>query len=206
LLDDYHAAGCGFEKARRSARDVDRLHYDFADLKSGDGRPHRGNARHEVHCRKICHSRGGDFARLDLEFGGHASEGKDDDQVDEATAPHQGITIEEAKLKSAKSREKAAGSGKLEGRLIVKEKRSTGSVSPGGAVKSIRCVFLNLRPFHSVLGLLSCWTRLDNRSSSYLIHDRDAGKPNPECIHTGLVGGQVSLGFIGAWFHLTLLT
>ncbi|KAG0698327.1 ABC protein, partial [Suillus ampliporus] len=75
-------------------------------------------------------SRGGDFARLDLEFGGHASEEKDEDQAEEAT-PQTGITIEDVKLKSKKAREKATGSGKLEGRLIVKEKRSTGSVSGG---------------------------------------------------------------------------
>jgi ABC-type multidrug transport system ATPase subunit len=79
--------------------------------------------------------RGGDFARLDLEFGGHASEGKDGDQAEEAIAPRKGITIEDAKLKSEKARGKATGSGKLEGRLIIKEKRSTGSVSWEGAVK-----------------------------------------------------------------------
>lgn len=75
-------------------------------------------------------SRGGDFARLDLEFGGHASEGNDEDQAEEA-ALRTGITIEDVKLKSERARERAAGSGKLEGRLIVKEKRSTGSVSWG---------------------------------------------------------------------------
>ncbi|KAG1747098.1 ABC protein [Suillus paluster] len=75
-------------------------------------------------------SHGGDFARLDLEFGGHASEGKDEDQAEEIT-PQTGVTIEDVKLKSKKAREKATGSGKIEGRLIVKEKRSTGSVSWG---------------------------------------------------------------------------
>ncbi|KAG1750098.1 ABC protein, partial [Suillus lakei] len=75
-------------------------------------------------------SRGGDFARLDLEFGGHASEGKDKDQAEEVT-PQTSITIKDVKLKSERARERATGSGKLEGRLIVKEKRSTGSVSGG---------------------------------------------------------------------------
>ncbi|KAG2369149.1 ABC protein [Suillus spraguei] len=73
-------------------------------------------------------SRGGDFARLDLEFGGHASEGKDEEQAEQVT-PQTTITIEDVKLKSERARERATGSGKLEGRLIVKEKRSTGSVS-----------------------------------------------------------------------------
>ncbi|KAG1887345.1 ABC protein [Suillus subluteus] len=75
-------------------------------------------------------SRGGDFARLDLEFGGHASEGKDEDQAEEVTL-QTGISIDDIKLKSERAKEKATGSGKLEGRLIVKEKRSTGSVSRG---------------------------------------------------------------------------
>ncbi|KAG1891771.1 ABC protein [Suillus fuscotomentosus] len=75
-------------------------------------------------------SQGGDFARLDLEFGGHASEGEDEDQEEEEeVTPQTGITIEDVKLKSERARERASGSGKLEGRLIVKEKRSTGSVS-----------------------------------------------------------------------------
>jgi ATP-binding cassette subfamily C (CFTR/MRP) protein 1 len=82
-------------------------------------------------------SRGGDFARLDMEFGGHASDGEDDDQAEEVIAPQKGATVEDAKLKSEKAREKATGSGKLEGRLIVKEKRSTGSVSWRGATTSI---------------------------------------------------------------------
>ncbi|KAG1737805.1 ABC protein [Suillus lakei] len=68
-------------------------------------------------------SRGGDFAHLDLEFGGHASEGKDKDRAEEV-APQTGVAIED---KSA--REKATGSGKLEGRLMAQEKRTTGSVS-----------------------------------------------------------------------------
>ncbi|KAG2075298.1 ABC protein [Suillus decipiens] len=75
-------------------------------------------------------SRGGDFARLDLEYGGDASEGKDEDRAEEGTPPT-GITIDDVKMKSERAREKATGSGKLEGRLIAKEKRSTGSVSWG---------------------------------------------------------------------------
>ncbi|KAG1750696.1 ABC protein [Suillus lakei] len=73
-------------------------------------------------------SHGGDFARLDLEFGGRASGGKDNDQAEEV-APQTVATIELAKLKSERAREKAAGRGKLEGRLMSQEKRSTGSVS-----------------------------------------------------------------------------
>ncbi|KAG1854086.1 hypothetical protein C8R48DRAFT_763769 [Suillus tomentosus] len=73
-------------------------------------------------------SRGGDFARFDLEFGGHASEGEDETQEEEVILQTR-ITIEDVKLKSKRAKKQATGSGELEGRLIVKEKRSTGSVS-----------------------------------------------------------------------------
>ncbi|KAG2043713.1 ABC protein [Suillus americanus] len=75
-------------------------------------------------------SRGGDFARLDLEFGGHVSEENDEGQAKEVT-PKTGITIKDATLKSEHARKDATGSGKLEGRLIVKERRLTGSVHRG---------------------------------------------------------------------------
>ncbi|KAG0699189.1 ABC protein [Suillus ampliporus] len=74
-------------------------------------------------------SRGGDFARLNVEFGGHASEGENDQAKE--VIPQAGVTIEDVRLKSERARERATGSGKLEGLLIVKEKRSTGSVSWG---------------------------------------------------------------------------
>ncbi|KAH7925482.1 ABC protein [Leucogyrophana mollusca] len=75
-------------------------------------------------------SNAGVFARLDKEFGGHATEdNKSDGEVDEVVVPQAGATIDDAKLKSAKARAKATGTGKLEGRLMVKEKRTTGSVS-----------------------------------------------------------------------------
>ncbi|KAG1903686.1 ABC protein [Suillus fuscotomentosus] len=73
-------------------------------------------------------SRGGDFARFDLEFGGHASEGEEETQEEEVI-PQTRITIEDVKLKSKRAKKQATGSGELEGRLIVKEKQSTGSVS-----------------------------------------------------------------------------
>ncbi|KAG1748434.1 ABC protein [Suillus paluster] len=74
-------------------------------------------------------SRGGDFARLDLEFGGHASEWDNNDQAEEVKTLQAHVTIDDVKLKSERARERATGSGKVEGHLIVKEKRTTGSVS-----------------------------------------------------------------------------
>ncbi|KAF7375203.1 ABC protein [Mycena sanguinolenta] len=62
----------------------------------------------------------GEFARLDKEFGGGNSEGEPAENLVTVT-----VTVEELKMKSAK----AAGTGKIEGKLITKERRTTGSVS-----------------------------------------------------------------------------
>lgn len=95
--------------------------------------------------------KGGEFARLDKEYGGR-SQGlqghRDGDgvgvsvgDVDKVSESDMGsgvetvelvtrsITIAAVKLKAVRARERAAGTGNLEGRLIVKEQRSTGSVS-----------------------------------------------------------------------------
>ncbi|KIJ66694.1 hypothetical protein HYDPIDRAFT_149564 [Hydnomerulius pinastri MD-312] len=74
----------------------------------------------------------GVFAKLDRDYGGqNKDEEKPVDEI-EVVVPHQGVTVEDAKLKSAqKAREKATGRGKIEGRLIVKEQRMTGSVTLG---------------------------------------------------------------------------
>ncbi|KAF8972123.1 hypothetical protein BDZ97DRAFT_1913365 [Flammula alnicola] len=66
----------------------------------------------------------GEFARLDKEFGGSDSE--------QTQASNETAIVQEdlkAKLASESRRQAAAGTGKLEGKLIVKEHRSTGSIS-----------------------------------------------------------------------------
>ncbi|EIN03766.1 ABC protein [Punctularia strigosozonata HHB-11173 SS5] len=73
----------------------------------------------------------GEFARLDKEFGGaehDAEEAGDEEAAIEGDAKNtgNGYALEQAKQKSQKR--SGAGSGKLEGRLIVAEKRVTGSV------------------------------------------------------------------------------
>ncbi|KAF9237599.1 ABC protein [Melanogaster broomeanus] len=74
----------------------------------------------------------GVFAKLDREYGGRNNdEDKAGEEVEQDVAEKQGVTVEDAKLKSAKAREKATGRGKTEGHLIVKEQRTTGSVSLG---------------------------------------------------------------------------
>lgn len=62
----------------------------------------------------------GEFARLDKEFGGGIVEAESDENLITVT-----VTVEDLKVKSAR----AAGTGKIEGKLITKEKRTTGSVS-----------------------------------------------------------------------------
>nr|GAT42790.1 ABC protein [Mycena chlorophos] len=71
-------------------------------------------------------AKGGAFAKLDAEFGGEP--GHDDDaEGDGGDKPAQTATVTVAEAKE-KARG-AAGTGKLEGRLIVKEQRTTGGVS-----------------------------------------------------------------------------
>lgn len=95
--------------------------------------------------------RGGEFARLDKEYGGR-SQGpescedgdgvgvsvRDGDKVSESDTESgvetvgsvtRSTTIAAVKIKSLRARERAAGTGKLEGHLIVKEQRRTGSIS-----------------------------------------------------------------------------
>ncbi|KAJ7866783.1 ABC protein [Mycena olivaceomarginata] len=74
-------------------------------------------------------ARGGEFARLDREFGGaEAKEGEGEGESDEPgeKAPQvQVVSVEDAKARS----KGAAGTGKIEGKLIIKEKRTTGGVA-----------------------------------------------------------------------------
>ncbi|KAF8175919.1 P-loop containing nucleoside triphosphate hydrolase protein [Mycena galopus ATCC 62051] len=70
--------------------------------------------------------KGGEFARLDREFGGAKAESTEADaEAAEEEAQVQVVSVEEAKKKS----EGAAGTGKMEGRLMVKETRTTGGVA-----------------------------------------------------------------------------
>lgn len=71
------------------------------------------------------------FARLMAEFGGSEKREEQEEEAEEAVSgpSDQQLQIDEEKIKSESRRRVGAGSGKLEGRLIVAEKRSTGSVS-----------------------------------------------------------------------------
>ncbi|KZT73648.1 ABC protein [Daedalea quercina L-15889] len=71
------------------------------------------------------------FSRLIKEFGGTATKEEDEDIEEQAIEAPQGKpvkVVDEAKIRADSARRAAAGSGKLEGRLIIPEKRTTGSV------------------------------------------------------------------------------
>lgn len=80
--------------------------------------------------------RQGEFARLISEFGGKAEKDREEDQEDEAeaiesvptTSSNINTVLQEAKQKAIDAIKSGTGSGKLEGRLIRAERRTTGSV------------------------------------------------------------------------------
>ncbi|KAH9856552.1 ABC protein [Lenzites betulinus] len=79
-------------------------------------------------------SHGNEFARLMQEFGGknqEEEEAAEEEDVTEAAAKVSPAAVDDAKMKSEAVQRKGEGTGKLEGRLIVREKRTTGSVSWG---------------------------------------------------------------------------
>ncbi|KAI0370390.1 ABC protein [Pilatotrama ljubarskyi] len=92
-------------------------------------------------------SHGKEFARLMQEFGGKTKEEEEADAeegVTEAATKLAAVAIDDAKNKSESIQRKGAGTGKLEGRLIVREKRTTGSVSwrvYGDYLKAARATF-----------------------------------------------------------------
>jgi ATP-binding cassette, subfamily C (CFTR/MRP), member 1 len=77
----------------------------------------------------------GEFARLDRQFGGAAAQEEEEEKEEEAVENNAAKFHERDELAVAKEKSNmraGAGTGKLEGRLIVSEKRTTGSVSWGG--------------------------------------------------------------------------
>jgi hypothetical protein len=71
----------------------------------------------------------GEFARLDKEFGGSDAENEREMEKPQATINMK----QDVKYKLAlATRQAATGTGKLEGKLIVKEHRTTGSISATG--------------------------------------------------------------------------
>lgn len=76
----------------------------------------------------------GEFARLIKEFGGNIQREEEVEEEEEAmgfTGTRPTAKIGEAKFKTISIQRAGAGTGKLEGRLIAAEKRTTGSMSWG---------------------------------------------------------------------------
>ncbi|KAI5119967.1 hypothetical protein M0805_004347 [Coniferiporia weirii] len=81
-------------------------------------------------------AKGGEFARLSKEFGGEqeredeveAIDGDVEESADKNNAEQADASMDKAKLKAKLGLDKVEGRGKLEGRLMVKEKRTTGAV------------------------------------------------------------------------------
>ena len=68
----------------------------------------------------------GEFARLDKEYGGN------DSQPTEKRQATTTAVAEDVKSKLRSAYKRAAGTGKIEGKLIVKEQRTTGTISRQG--------------------------------------------------------------------------
>ena len=80
----------------------------------------------------------GEFARLDRDYGGQTEVAKREEEGAESPATaSKSVTVEDAKMKSAQARERAAGKGTSEGHLMVKEQRETGSMSLQGKVRLV---------------------------------------------------------------------
>lgn len=73
------------------------------------------------------------FSRLLQEFSGKQQESIEEVDGEENISKDKKETLKEARQKlDLKSLGKAAGTGKIEGRLLKAEKRSTGSIDKGG--------------------------------------------------------------------------
>ena len=130
-------------------------------------------------------SHGGEFARLDREFGGG---GETDQQGDHVGNVDSSVDIAQSKGKLAEKGD--VKNGKLEGRLIVAETRETGSVPWRSITFTSMMVASNA---NIVLGLLSQldlshggqWSR--GWPTNYSFHDPHAREPNHELVHLGVV-------------------
>ena len=75
--------------------------------------------------------RQGEFARLVKEFGGKAEkeEEEEEEAIEQVPTSSGNAALRQAKQKASDAIKSGTGTGKLEGRLIRAEKRTTGSVS-----------------------------------------------------------------------------
>ena len=93
----------------------------------------------------------GEFARLHKEYGGSDSQPTEKQQATSIAV------AEDVKSKLRSAYKRAAGTGKLEGKLVVKEQRTTGSISRQGkfAVLISKLTFKFFFFFSQFTGLIS---------------------------------------------------
>ena len=85
----------------------------------------------------------GEFSRLAKEFGGEQKQEDEEEAIEEedevdTKAKQKAAAVDKAKLKAKIDLDKVAGKGRLEGRLMVKEQRTTGAVSWQGRVFRVK--------------------------------------------------------------------
>ncbi len=139
---------------------------------------------------------GNAFARLVQEFGGESQEEEDEAEAEAEvaeTTPQQALALDDAKNRSEAVQRKGAGTGKLEGRLIVREKRTTGSVSWRGNCRRLVFRGLTLTTIPSICGLSSSGSSALHGPYSTPMYGRDAGRLGYEQLHADLVAGKVSV-------------
>ena len=150
--------------------------------------------------------RGGEFARFRKEHGGYGqgpqghgcgSDG-DTESAIKAGMMTQGAMVEAVKLKAARAREQAAGTGKLEGRLMVKERRTTGSVSWKGAFfhtfpLCFECVYFRLAWCYSVHDVVGRRARDCHDAAHSTSYNNNASESRDTLVHARVVAGQVGV-------------
>jgi hypothetical protein len=125
----------------------------------------------------------GEFSRLDKEYGGNDSQPTEKSQVTMAVA-------EDVKAKLLSGRKHAVGTGKIEGKLIVKEQRTTGSI-PRQGNSMFSLIPNDSLTFISLQGLYPSREGIFHDSPYIACRCFDARKPNHQFIHFGVVGGEV---------------
>ncbi|KAJ7510427.1 ABC protein [Mycena galericulata] len=133
----------------------------------------------------------GEFARLDAEFGGDGN--AEAEAVENLITTT--VTVEELKIKSAK----AAGTGKLAGNLIVKERRTTGSVSwkvYGSYIKAGRGYITLPFVLLAIIGMQGC--QISNSYTLVWWQENEFNKPFSfyQSLYAGLGVSQASFTFL----------
>lgn len=123
------------------------------------------------------------------EFGGQSNEeGEEDAETNEAQGQPD---VDGAKNKSERLR-KGAGTGKLEGRLITKERRKTGSVGWRGRCDFMRSwLVYSLAFVPSIRAIPEGWKGVHYRTTTHPVHGAMARRFGHEQLYSRVVGDKV---------------